>query len=218
MILAFSILANRQLAGYAGSDKYINISSNEMLNTLFTSSLNSTVVTINNKDIRIETKGKTTNIHFTIVDKLLDQEYQSFFAKGDRELRLQLTNYVNSEKVIPGDIITLVIEDLNTNYNIYIKSESIYKYVLEKKAGENKYRILIEKPHETSNCGITTSEFTDAYLSKFNILKANEVMTFGKDKTEFNIYTLENCISKYIGVPYNINLQCDCFEDIEEIL
>lgn len=217
-MLAFKILANRQLAGYAGSDKYINISSNEVLSNLFASLLNGTVLKINNKDIRIETKGKTTNIHFTIVDKLLDQEYKSFFAKSDRELRLQLTNYVNSEKVIPGDIITLIIELSDNNCNFYIKCDSIYKYVLEKKAGENKYRILIEQPHETSNCGITTSEYTDTYLSKFSILKSDEVMTFGKDKTEFNIYTLEDCDSKYIGVPYNTDLQCDCFEDIEEIL
>lgn len=214
----YKVLANRQLAGYAGSDKYINISSNEVLNNLFASLLNGTVMAINNKEISIETKGKTTNIHFTIVDKLLNQEYKSFFAKGDRELRLQLTNYVNSKKVIPGDIITLIIEISGNNCNFYIKSDPIYKYVLEKKAGKNKYRILIEKPHETSNCGITTSEFTDTYLSKFNILKSDEVMTFGKDKTEFNIYTLENCNSKYIGVPYNTDLQCDCFEDIEEIL
>lgn len=214
----FKILANRQLAGYAGSDKYINISSNEALARLFTSLLNGTVVTINKKEIRKETKGNTTNIHFTLIDKLLNQEYPSFFAKSDRELRFQLTNYVNSEKVIPGDIITLIVDISVNNCNINIKSDSIYKYVLEKKAGENKYRILIEQPHETSNCGITTSEFTDTYLSKFNILKSDEVMTFGKDKTEFNIYTLENCNSKYIGVPYNTYLQCDYFENIEETL
>lgn len=33
-MFVYKILANRQLAGYAGSDKYINISSNEILSSV----------------------------------------------------------------------------------------------------------------------------------------------------------------------------------------
>lgn len=214
----YKILANRQLAGYAGSDKYINVSGNTEYQEIFSAIESGDITSINGKSLREEEKGKTKNIHFIIEDRLLNKKYDAFLAKSN-ELRLQLTNYVNSEKIIPGDIITLVIKRSDTDCKMYIKSDRLYKYVLEKKSQYiNKYRILIESPRSTGNCGKTVSDLTDGYLSNYNIENTGECLTFGKDPTEFNVYVCENCDKKYIGIPFYTNLQIDCFNDIEEIM
>jgi len=215
----YRILANRQLTGYAGGDKYINVSKNTECQTVFTSLISREITTINGQSITIEQKGGTTNIHFKIQDKLLNTQYDAFFALGTRELRLQLTNYINTEKIIPGDIMTIMCEQIDTDYKIYIKSERLYQYVLEKKSQHiNKYRILIQYPKETANCGVTTSDNTEGYLSLFSIRKINETLTFGKDPANFDVYISENCEKKYIGVPFNTDLEIDCFNNIEEII
>lgn len=218
-MIVFKILANRQLCEYSGSDKYINISKNETFQQVFTDILSSKISTINNKPICNEIKGKTTNLHFEITDIILNKSYKVFFANGTRELRLQLTKYVDSRKVIPGDIITLIIKISETNCNIHIKSESLYRYVLERKSKQiDKYRIFTEYPQGTNNAGITVSKYTDSHLQNFNVLNQNEVMRFGKSETEFSTYNLSECTSDYIGVPHNKNLEVDSFNDIEEII
>ncbi|EIF51379.1 hypothetical protein [Sulfurovum sp. AR] len=142
-----------------------------------------------------------------------------FFAKGSRELRYQLTKYVQLEQIIPGDIISIFIVEDGSNYNISIKSESIYKYILERKSrSDNRYRLMIEHPNSSNNAGIVPNEFTDVYLSKFGIDKLDETITFGKSSTQFTLYSLENCNKTFIGVPYDTTLECDCFDKAEEII
>ncbi|RXI45767.1 hypothetical protein CRU99_03465 [Malaciobacter mytili] len=216
-MITYKILANRQLTEYSGSDKYINVSSIDILNEVFDDIQSGKITTINSKNLKVEVKGKTTNIHFLTKDVILDTEYKTFFAKGSRELRYQLTNYVHDRHVIPGDIITILIEKDDTNCDIKIKSESIYKYVLERKSkGDNRYRLMIEHPTGTNNAGVTSNEFTNEYLSKFGIKKLDETATFGKSITEFTLYSLDGCDKNYIGVPY-MNFECDCFDNAEEI-
>ena len=214
----YKVLANRQLAGYAGSDKYINVSGNIECHDVFSAIESAQIRSINSIEVREEEKGRTKNIHFVIEDKLLNKKYKAFFAKSN-ELRLQLTNYVNSEKIIPGDIITLVIERLDTDCKVYIKSDRLYKYVLEKKSQQiNKYRVLIQHPRSTANSGVTISDNTEDYLSLFLINKTEETLTFGKDPANFDVYISENCNKKYIGIPFNTSLGIDCFNDVEEMM
>jgi hypothetical protein len=215
----FKTLANRQLTEYSGSDKYINVSSEDIFNNIFNNVLNGTILTINNKDIRQELKGSTTNIHFVTYDKILNKTHNTFLAKGTRELRYQLTRYIDSEKIIPGDIISIFIDYQETNCDIQIKSESLYKYVLERKSqSDHRYRLLIEQPNGSNNAGIIPLGSTNDFLSKFGIEKLDETTTFGRSQTQFTLYSFENCNKHFIGIPYDINLECDCFDNIEEIL
>lgn len=213
----YKILANRQLTEYSGSDKYINVSSIDIFSEIFDDIQSGKITTINSKDLKVEIKGKTTNIHFFTKDVILDNEYKTFLAKGSRELRYQLTNYVHERHVVPGDIITIAIEKNGTNCDVKIKSESIYKYVLERKSKSDvRYRLMIEHPNGSNNAGVTPNEFTNEYLSKFGIKKLDETTTFGKSSTKFTLYSLDGCNKEYIGVPY-MNFECDCFDNVEEI-
>jgi hypothetical protein len=215
----FKILANRQLAEYSGSDKYINISKNTTFQNIFTSILNSDIKSINNKSIRQENKGQTKNLHFEIEDIILKKSYNVFFAKGSRELRLQLTKYVDSRKIIPGDLITVIIDINNQNCNIKIKSESLYRYMLERKSKkEDMYRIFTEYPQGQNNAGVTTSTYTSDYLKNFNIKNLNMLSRFGKSEIKFTTYSSKGCKLDYIGIPHNKDLQIDCFNDIKDIV
>ncbi|MDX4062194.1 hypothetical protein Q6A90_07405 [Aliarcobacter skirrowii] len=218
-MIIFKTVANRQLCEYSGSDKYINVTSEEIFNKIFDGILDGSITSINSTTVNVEAKGKTTNIHFTTVDKILNKEYDTFFAKGTRELRYQLTKYVHLEKIIPGDIISIFITENGSNYDISIKSESIYKYILERKSrADNRYRIMTEHPNGSNNAGIAPDEYTNEYLSKFGIKKLEETITFGKSPTEFTLYSSDNCNKTFIGVPYNTTLECDCFDKTEEII
>ena len=215
----FKILANRQLAEYSGSDKYINISKNTTFQNIFTSILNSDIKSINNKSIRQENKGQTNNLHFEIEDIILKKSYNVFLAKGSRELRLQLTKYVDYRKIIPGDLITVIIDINNQNCNIKIKSESLYRYVLERKSKkEDMYRIFTEYPQGQNNAGVTTSTYTSDYLKNLNIENLNMLSRFGKSEIEFTTYNSKGCKLDYIGIPHNKDLQIDCFNDIKDIV
>lgn len=216
-MVTLKVIGNRQLAQYNSDDRNINVSNKRMFPDIFKDILSHVITTINNEPITIDVHGDTTTVDFTIIDKLLDKSYSSYFAKNPRELRLQLLEYVEDRKIIPGDIITIYIERSNSNCNIEIKSDSFYRYVLERKSQKDiRYRVFTEFPRGTNNAGITVSEYTDEYLDSFNIEKLDETVAFGS--TEFTAYSLEGCTSKYIGVPHDKNLELNCFDDIEEIL
>lgn len=218
-MIIYKTLANRQLCEYSGSDKYINVSAVEIFNQIFNDSQSGIINTINNEPIRFTTKGATTNLHFITKDKILNKNYNTFFARGERELRYQLTRYVDDEKTIPGDLVIIYIDIIGSNCNINVEISSIYKYVLERKSRpDNRYRILIEYPQGTNNAQITTSQNTAAYLARFNIVVLPNSVTFGKSSTLFSTYMLNDCTADFIGVPYNINLECDYFNTIEEII
>jgi len=216
-MIIFKVVANRQLAQYNSDDRNINVSSRNICQDIFQNILDDKITTINNEDVHVDTHGATKTINFNIKDKLLNKYFASYFSKSPRELRLQLLEYVEKRKIIPGDIITIYIEINNTNCDIQIKSDSIYRYVLERKSQRNiKYRIFIEFPNGTNNAGITDSKYTDEYLKLFNIEKLDEPIGFGS--TEFTAYILSGCTSKYIGVPHNKNLKINSFDNIEEII
>lgn len=210
-------LANRQLAQYNSDDRNINVSSKEILQNLFQNILDKNILTINNQPINIKERGETKRIDFQIKDSLLNELFPAYFARSPRELRLQLLEYVEQRKIIPGDIIFLYVEIINTNCNIQIKSDTLYKYVLERKSKQDvRYRVMIEYPEGTRNAQITTTDTTPEYLSFFNINVLNEVIEWGL--TNFTAYRKEGYSGKYIGVPYNKSLTVDYFENIEEIL
>lgn len=210
-------LANRQLAQYNSDDRNINISSKEIFQNIFQNILDNNILTINNQPIEIRNRGATNRIDFKIEDLVLNKLFIAYFARSPRELRLQLLEYVEERKIIPGDIIILYIETIGTNCNIRIKSDSLYKYVLERKSQRDvRYRIVIEYPDGTRNAQITTTNTTTDYLSFFNINVLDEVIEWGL--TNFTAYHKEDCASKYIGVPYDKSLLVDYFDNIEEIL
>ena len=211
------ILANRQLAQYNSDDRNINVSSKEVFQNIFQNIVDKNILTINSQPISLTEHGATQRIDFQIQDLLLNELFPSYFAHSPRELRLQLLEYVEKRKIIPGDIIILYIEVVNTNCNIQIKSDSLYKYVLERKSKQDtRYRVMIEYPEGTRNAQITTTEFTTEYLSFFGIDNLEEEIEWGL--TNFTAYTRKDCTSKYIGVPYNKQLLVDYFDDIEEML
>ncbi|MCT7642622.1 hypothetical protein [Aliarcobacter butzleri] len=214
-------IANRQLTQYNSDDKNINVTKYDFMQELFEEIYNNPSTTINNERVEVKQNGETRRIDFLIEDIILNKKYEVYFARSPRELRLQLRTYVVDREIIPGDIVTLYVEYEHNNYNLKIKSETIYKYVLERKTVEdNRYRVFIDKPENTNNAGITVTENTKDYLNKFGIKKTDEQIPFGKGEkvVMFDGYKFSNCNTKYIGVPYDFGLEVDCFDEIEEIL
>ena len=189
------ILANRQLAQYNSDDRNINVSSKKVFQNIFQNILDKNILTINSQPISLIEHGATQRIDFQIQDLLLDELFPSYFARSPRELRLQLLEYVEKRKIIPGDIILLYIEITNTNCNIQIKSDSLYKYVLERKSKQDiRYRVMIEYPEGTRNAQITTTDSTMEYLSSFGINNLEEEIEWGL--ASFTAYTKTDCNSK----------------------
>ena len=210
-------MANRQLSQYNSDDRNINISSKEIFQEIFQYIIDKNITSINNQKISIKVRGATNRIDFLIKDLLLKKTFTAYLARSPRELRLQLLDYVEDRKIIPGDVITLFVEVIGSNCNIQIKSESLYLYVLERKSlSDRRYRVLIEHPDGIRNAQITTSDDTDSYLAFFNIIKSNEDINWGS--TSFSAYIASSAKFKYIGVPYNKSLQLDYFDDIEDVL
>jgi hypothetical protein len=214
-------IANRQLTQYNSDDKNINVTKYDFIQELFEEVYNNPSITINNELVEIKQNGDTRRINFLIEDIILNKRYEVYFARSPRELRLQLRTYVVDREIIPGDIVTLYLEYNHNNYNFKIKSETIYKYVLERKSvTDNRYRVITDLPESTNNAGITVTENTEEYLKKFDVVRINEKIPFGKGEkiVMFDGYNFNNCNTKYIGIPYNFNLTPDCFDEIEEIL
>jgi hypothetical protein len=217
------VIANRQLTQYNSDDKNINVTKYNFMQELFENVYSNSDITLNNETVEITQNGDTRRIDFLIEDIILNKKYAVYFARSSRELRLQLRTYVVDREIIPGDVVTLYVEyeEDKNNVSLKIKSETIYKYVLERKTvNDSRYRVFIDLPENTNNAGITVTENTEEFLKKFNIEKTENQIPFGKgDKVVmFTGYTFNNCNTKYIGVPYNINLEPDCFDEIEEIL
>lgn len=214
----YKVLANRQLAQYNSDDKNINVSSEKkyIFQTVIQNILDKKITSINHKELKIARNGETQAIAFTIEDIVLKESFSAYFAKSPRELRLQLKMYVENRKIIPGDVITIYIEVNEPNCNIKIKSDSMYRYVLERKSKTTaKYRIMTEFPESKNNAGITVSKYTNNYLKSFKIDKLEESIAFGK--TDFTAYSLDGIDTKYICVPHDKNLELNCFETIDGI-
>ncbi|QCI27606.1 hypothetical protein [Caminibacter pacificus] len=215
------VIANRQLCGWAGSDKYINVTNSKVFQKLWEKAKNGKITKINGSDIKIENKGGSSKVSCSIIDVVKGKTYESksiyltLREQPNNELRFQLTSYVNDNNIMPRDIIEIFIIFDNQNCHIKIKIDYFFKYILEKypkKPEENLYRILIDNSpngHDYIN---------ENFLNNFNISKTNEKGKFGNSKTEFTLFEVQGCGKQYIGVPYDGKLQLHCFDKLEEIL
>lgn len=222
-MITIKTIANRQLTQYNSDDKNINVTKYDFIKELFEKVYTNKTITVNKESVIIKQNGDTKRIDFKIEDIILNKKHEVYLAMSPRELRLQLRTYVVDREIIPGDIVTLYIEyeEKENNYNLKIKSETIYKYVLERKTvTDNRYRVFIDLPESANNAGITVTKNTEEYLKKFGVVKINEKIPFGKGEkiVMFDGYNFNNCNTKYIGIPYDFNLTPDCFNEIEEIL
>jgi len=209
----FKFIVTRQLTSYSGSDKYINLNSLNEINRLYNSILDNSISLVNS--IAPESIPTRNMVNFFIIDKTLNKTYPIHIKKAADGLRFTITEYVNDIKMVPNTILIISIKFGNNSCSIFIKTEYFYKYILEKHASREFYRILNENPPSNR---IGTTQNTDIYLSQFNIIKDNDTNLNWRGNQQFSSYYTNNFSKKYIGIPYSSELDCDEFDNIEEIL
>jgi hypothetical protein len=216
-VAIYKFLVTRQLAGYSG-DKYINVNRINDFNTLYNRIIDPTdILTVNAEPT--EADGIRNWAVFKISDRLLNQSFEVHIVKNQIDgLRLTLTNYINFMKTTPSQLLIIELIFNDDNCSLYVKSESIYKYILEKHQRHNVYRIIMDEvPTNYTQSIESISANTNEYLEHFGILAVPNTRYRWK-QTEFNCYQAENSSKKYIGVPYTTALPCDYFDNIEEII
>jgi hypothetical protein len=214
-MVTFKFIVTRQLTAYSGSDKYLNLNSIDEIHKLYNGILDGSISTVNSQDV--EAIESRTMVKLNIEDKILQKKFPIHIKKSHDGLRFTITEYVNQIKMSPNSILIISLDIQTNGVILLIKIEYFYKYILEKHSSENIYRILIENP-PTDRIG--TTDFTDSYLKKFNIINSHNNDLNWRGSQRFNGYICEEFTKKYIGVPYvdKEGIFCDEFDSIEEIL
>ncbi|EAJ6151353.1 two component transcriptional regulator [Campylobacter lari] len=203
------IIATRQLTGYSGSDLYINLSSIDTIEKLFSKVSNSTAFTINDKKTSYDSRNRIA--YFEIFDPILEKYFQ-VHIKDNRHrdgLWFRLTNYIKYQKITPGQFLVLSLNINKCNAEISIYSLEFYRYILQK---HEKYYVLMSEINSNENYDIVAEN----YLANFNILRTDTFIN--KWHGSFITYKADSYSKKYIGIPYDINLKCDEFNEIGDII
>lgn len=199
----YKIIATRQLTGYAGKDKYINVYRFPIFKKFY--------------DL------KKTNTYDTVKIKIIDYILGDFEVDLKQQLKQaefwlkNLGEYITITNMQPGDIVTLtILVDESNNYFFYIKSDRYFRYLLEKHNTEiNKYRLLIENPNKNTSESITNN--TESFLNKFNIYRNDSQLKFSNEVKDFTVWEYNGNSKKYIGIPFNID-KVEEFDELEEII
>lgn len=199
----YNIIATRQLTGYAGKDKYINVYRFPIFKKFYDLKKTHTQDTVKIKIIDYILGGFE-------VDLKQQQKQPEFWLKN-------LGEYIIKTNMQPGDIVTLtILVDESNNYSFYIKSNRYFKYLLEKHNTEiNKYRLLIENPNKDTTESITNN--TEIFLNKFDVYKRDYLLKFSNEVKEFTVWEYNGNGKKYIGVPFHID-RVEEFDELEEII
>ena len=160
---------------------------------------------------------------------LSDQEIEVIYAipefnKVERSLYFSLTTdeeilFVNKYRTVKAKIYFIRLlgyfKAKQQFYKFDLSEDSDTQYILEKHSNENIYRILIENPppHMTG-----TTENTDVFLNNFNIVNTHDNNLNWRGAHSFYGYQAADFSKKYIWVPYSTELECDEFNNIEEII
>ncbi|MCT7529511.1 hypothetical protein N5T79_10160 [Aliarcobacter cryaerophilus] len=204
-------IAHRQLT--FSSDLYVNLNSITEIHKLYDDIINGSISTVNHKTVSKDISTEQT--YFEIYDPILYKYYKMHIKKQKDGYWFRLTNYVNDQHILPGDLILINIEFIDSNCNISIQTRNFYKYVLLKHTKEEVYKVLSDNPLNDKLKTIT--ENTNKYLENFSIIATNDnSLKWGSIKSYS--YKTDFFSKKYIGVPYSTNQLCDDFDKIEEII
>lgn len=208
-------MATRLLAGFSGSDLYINLNSIDDVQNLYHSIMDGAITNVNSEPVTPD--HANARAYFTIIDPRLGKSFDMHIKKQSDGYWFRLTNYIKYQKTLPGNLILLNIDFFNTDCNISIQTSDLYKYVLERHPRERQYyRIISDNPPENR---VTITQNTESYLEQFNIIAThNNSLKWSHDFC-FS-YLAENFSKKYIGVPYSNDneISCDEFDRVEEII
>jgi len=216
-LAVYKYLVTRQLAGYSG-DFYINVNHESAFQTLYDGIMNSSINEVNGSTPIADVPG--IKVKFEVIDKLINKTFDVHIRKNANDgLRLTLTSYVQHMTSTPSQILILFLSFEDTRCNFYVNSECPYKYILERHQRENRYRIIMDEvvsPKAWSGIEKIT-ENVDSYLANFNIINTRDRSLKWKS-TYFNSYIADGYNTKYIGIPYSTNLECDSFNRIEDVI
>lgn len=206
-------MATRQLTGFSGSDLYINLNSENSIIQLYNAIMDNTVTSVNGRDTRKDTQSE--QVFFTIHESMSNEYYEIHIKKQTDGYWFRLTPYIKKNLTLPGEFFVIDIKFDNTNCNLNIRKEELYKYILHRHPRvKERYKIMSDNP--PNNRQTITTE-TEQYLSNYSILPTHDnSLKWGRDHSYS--YTASNYSKKYIGVPYDSSLPCDEFDDIGEII
>ncbi|AXX86515.1 hypothetical protein AMRN_0761 [Malaciobacter marinus] len=199
----YKIIATRQLTGYAGKDKYINVYRFPIFKEFY--------------DLKKTHSYDTVKIE--IVDYILGS-FEVDLKQQHKQPEFWLKNlgkYIIRTNMQPGDIVTLtILIDGSNNYSFFIKSDRYFKYLLERHNTEiNKYRLLIENPNKNTSESITNN--TENFLYKFDVYKSDSELKFSNEVKDFTVWEYNGNGGKYLGIPFHID-KVEEFNELEEIL
>ena len=203
------IMATRQLTGYSGNDLYINLTSINEITELFNKISNSSSFSVNNKETTYD--SETESAYFRIFDPILNK-YFKVHIKDNRHrdgLWFRLTKYIQYQKIIPGQFLVLNITINEHNAKISIYGLELYRYIMQK--CDNYYILMSD-----IDTGENYNTIAENYLKNFNILRTDTIIK--RRHGSFFAYNTDRYSKKYIGVPYNTNLECDEFNEIGDIV
>ncbi len=203
------IMATRQLTGYSGNDLYINLTSINEITELFNKISNSSSFSVNNKETTYN--SETESAYFRIFDPILNK-YFEVHIKDNRHrdgLWFRLTKYIQYQKIIPGQFLVLNITINEHNAKISIYGLELYRYIMQK--CDNYYILMSD-----IDTGESYNTIAGNYLKNFNILRTDTIIK--RRYGSFFAYNTDRYSKKYIGVPYNTNLECDEFNGIGDII
>jgi len=202
-------MATRQLTGYSGKDLYINLTSINEITELFNKISNSSSFTVNNKGATYN--SETESAYFQIFDPILNKYFKAHIKDNRHRdgLWFRLTKYIQYQKIIPGQFLVLNITINEHNAKISIYGLELYRYIMQK--CDNYYILMSD-----IDTGESYNTIAESYLRNFNILRTDTIIKRGHGS--FFAYNTDRHSKKYIGVPYNTNLECDEFNEIGDIV
>jgi len=217
----YKLLVSRQLAGYSG-DLYINVDAIADFHTLYDGIMDGAITNVNGKTPIPDKAG--LKVKFSIVDNILQKSYNVHIKNnvgngintGDG-LRFTLTTYIKDVSITPSQYLIISLFINSNNCKLFLNAHVAYKYILEKHRTENLYRIIMDEvPLRYSNIE-RVSDTANTYLENFNIFCTDD-KSLKWQSTNFMSYKIENTTKKYIGVPYELSLECDYFDKIEDVI
>lgn len=209
-MFSYTIVADRKMSGCTGNDLYVEFKNVEYFKDIWTLVDTGAITTINNE---VVTKQGTI-IKFQLVDSFTKKKYSSNIGNISNGIRFRITDYSNEIDLLPSQILCITMDINGSNCDLCIKAEWFYKYILKRVPGETDKYYLEEEHCDKMNLSSTLNN----YLNQFSINLLGQSDPIGRSKIIYQMYSLAACRSKYIGVPFDTNLEVDCFDKIEEIL
>lgn len=201
------IMATRQLTGYSGKDLYINLGSNSDIVSLFNYIKGTRNYKINDRNTSFDSNSNIA--YFTIYEPLLDKKFDVHIKEQKDGLWFRLTKYIQYQKIIPGQFLVLNITINEHNAKISIYGLELYRYIMQK--CDNYYILMSDIA-----TGESYNTMAESYLRNFNILRTDTIIKRGHGS--FFAYNTDRHSKKYIGIPYNTNLECDEFNEIGDMV